>query len=108
MLRPRLGVMHSILQDRLTIFKRSIYLKQVNYYLIFVIDFKYSTDNNSKNSDYSVMKKSSINKDDSIVMENGILLFGESESKYEHEQDETNTSNVLILIFININLLLSY
>lgn len=45
------------------------------------------------------MKESSINKDDSIVMENGLLLFDKSESKYEHEQDETNNSNVLILFF---------
>ncbi|KAE9524827.1 hypothetical protein AGLY_014877 [Aphis glycines] len=59
---------------------------------------KYSTDNNYKNSDCSVMKESNINKDDSIVMENGILLFDESESKYEQEQDETNTSNATKLI----------
>jgi len=47
------------------------------------------------------MKESSINKDDLIVTENGILLFDKSKSKYEHEQDETDTSNVLIL-FLNL------
>ncbi|CAH1723507.1 unnamed protein product [Aphis gossypii] len=74
--------------------KEKIELNSFDYFE----DSKYSTDNNYKNSDCSAMKESSINKDDSIVMENGILLFDESESKYEHERDETNTSNATKLI----------
>ncbi|XP_025193696.1 uncharacterized protein MAL13P1.304-like [Melanaphis sacchari] len=56
-------------------------------------EFKYSKDNNSKNYNFSLMKEPSINKDDPMIMENGLLLFDKSESKYELEQDEKNTSN---------------
>ncbi|XP_060835182.1 uncharacterized protein LOC132918106 [Rhopalosiphum padi] len=59
--------------------------------------FEESKDNR-KNNDCSLLKELSINKDNPMIMEDGILLFDKSESINEQEQDETNTSNATKVI----------
>lgn len=59
---------------------------------------KYSQDNNPKNSDASLIKELSTNREDPMILKNTILLLDKTENKYEHKQDETNTPNTSKLI----------